>query len=96
MNAITNTDVKVGAYLNTTRTALAGTCEYENVKIQLVDLPGFLDFKEDWSINKQIVRVARTCDAILMCIDLSEDITRQYKFLLEQLTNAKISPNWKR
>ncbi len=90
MNAITNTDVKTGDYLHTTRTALAGTCEYSNVKIQIIDVPGFLDFKEDWAISKQIVRVARTCDAILLVIDLSLDIDRQYNFLLGQLRNAKL------
>jgi small GTP-binding protein len=90
MNAITNTDVKTGSYLHTTRTALAGTLEYENLKIQIVDLPGFLDFKDDWAISKQIVRVARTSDAILLVIDLSMDIERQYRFLMEQLEQAKL------
>ncbi|MFX1534074.1 MAG: GTPase [Promethearchaeota archaeon] len=90
MNAITNTDVKIGDYLHTTRNALAGTLEYENLRIQIVDLPGFLDFKEEWAISKQIVRVARTSDAILLVIDLSMDIDRQYNFLIEQLENAKL------
>lgn len=93
MNAITNTDVKTGNYLHTTRTALAGTCEYENLKIQIIDLPGFLDFKEDWTISKQIVRVARTCDAILLVIDLSMNINRQYDFLMEQLEKTKLVVN---
>jgi small GTP-binding protein len=90
MNAITNTDVETGSYLHTTRTALAGTLEYENLKIQIVDLPGFLDFKEDWAISKQIVRVARTSDAILLVIDLSLDIDRQLGFLMEQLETARL------
>ncbi len=90
MNAITNTDVKTSHFLHTTKTALAGTCEINNLKIQIIDVPGFLDFKEDWAISKQIVRVARTCDAILLVIDLSMDIDRQYKFLLEQLDNAHL------
>jgi len=47
MNAVTNTEVKTGDYLHTTRTALAGTCDFNKLKIQIVDLPGFLDFKED-------------------------------------------------
>ncbi|MHA1168437.1 MAG: GTPase [Candidatus Hodarchaeales archaeon] len=93
MNAITNTEVKTGNYLHTTRTALAGTCEYENLKIQIIDLPGFLDFKEDWAISRQIVRAARTCDAILLVIDLSMDIDRQYDFLMEQLEKAKLVVN---
>lgn len=93
MNAITNTDVKTGDYLHTTRTALAGTCEYKNLKIQIVDLPGFLDFKEDWVISKQIVRVARTSDAILFVIDLSFDVERQLTFLMKQLKQAKIIVN---
>lgn len=90
MNAISNTDVKTGDFLHTTKTALAGTCEYNNLKIQIIDIPGFLDFKEDWTISKQIVRVARTCDAILLVIDLSMDIKRQYSFLMEQLVNANL------
>lgn len=90
MNAITNTDVKVSPFLHTTRTALAGTCEFNNSKIQIIDVPGFLDFKEDWAISKQIVRVARTCDAILLVIDLSMDIDRQLNFLTKQLEDAKL------
>ncbi|MHA1976471.1 MAG: GTPase [Candidatus Hodarchaeales archaeon] len=90
MNAITNTDVKTGSYLHTTREALAGTLDYQGVKIQIIDLPGFLDFKEDWSISKQIVRVARTSDSILLVIDLSMDIERQYNFLITQLINSKL------
>ena len=90
MNAITNTDVKTSHFLHTTKTALAGTCEINNLKIQIIDVPGFLDFKEDWVISKQIVRVARTCDAILLVIDLSMDIDRQCKFLIEQLDNANL------
>jgi small GTP-binding protein len=90
MNAITNTDVKTSHFLHTTKTALAGTCEINNLKIQIIDVPGFLDFKEDWAISKQIVRVARTCDAIFLVLDLSMDINRQYKFLMEQLENANL------
>ncbi|MFW9779880.1 MAG: GTPase [Candidatus Heimdallarchaeota archaeon] len=93
MNAITNTNVKTGDYLHTTRTAIAGTCEYDKLKIQIIDVPGFLDFKEDWIISKQIVRVARSCDAVLMVIDLSVDIARQYRFLLKQLENARLIEN---
>jgi small GTP-binding protein len=90
MNAITNTDVETGNYLHTTRTALAGTCEIEEVKIQIVDVPGFLDFNEDWAISKQIIRVARTCDAIALVIDLSTDVKKQYEFLMNQLRNARL------
>jgi small GTP-binding protein len=90
MNAITNTEVKIGAYLHTTRSAHAGTLEYENLKIQIIDVPGFLDFKEDWNINKQIIRVARTSDAIMMVIDLSMDVDRQYDFLMKQLEESKL------
>ncbi|MHA1685976.1 MAG: GTPase [Candidatus Heimdallarchaeaceae archaeon] len=93
MNAITNAKVKTGDYLHTTRVAHAGTLCYENVKIQIIDVPGFLDFKANWRINKQIVRVARTSDAIMMVIDLSMDIKRQYSFLIEQLENSKLITN---
>ena len=90
MNAITNTDVKTGNYLHTTRIAQAGTCEIENFRLQIIDLPGFLDFKEEWIVNKQIIRVSRTCDAIFLVIDLSMNIERQLSFLIQQLINAKL------
>ncbi len=90
MNAITNTEVEVGDFLHTTTIGQAGACTYQGVIFQIVDLPGFLDFKEDWTISKQINRVARTSDAIMMVIDLSMSIDRQLDFLTEQLEEAKI------
>ncbi|NHJ41072.1 MAG: TGS domain-containing protein [Asgard group archaeon] len=93
MNAITNTEVDVGNYLNTTTIGQAGACSFQGVIFQIVDLPGFLDFKEDWTISKQIVRVARTSDAIMMVIDLTMDINRQLDFLSLQLEDAKILVN---
>ena len=90
MNAITNTDVQIGNYLHTTTIGQAGACEFEDVVFQIVDLPGFLDFKEDWALSKQIVRVARTSEAIMMVIDLTMDIDRQLNFLIEQLENANM------
>jgi ribosome-interacting GTPase 1 len=53
-------------------------------------VPGFLDFKPDWAISKQILRVARTCDAIALVIDLSTDVKKQYDFLMDQLVNARL------
>jgi len=93
MNAITNADVAVGNYLNTTTIGQAGACTYKGVMFQIVDLPGFLGFKDDWTIAKQINRVARTSDAILMVIDLSMSIERQLSFLKQQLKEAKILEN---
>jgi small GTP-binding protein len=90
MNAITNSKAKTGNYSTTTTTALGGTCFYSGVQIQIVDLPGFVEFNDDWKINKQIRRVSRTSDAVLMVIDLSTDVEAQYHFLLTQLEKAKI------
>ncbi|MCE7745051.1 MAG: TGS domain-containing protein [Candidatus Heimdallarchaeota archaeon] len=90
MNAITNTEVEVGAFLHTTTIGQAGACNYQGVTFQIVDLPGFLDFREDWTISKQINRVARTSDAVVMVVDLTMDLDRQLEFLTEQLVEAKI------
>jgi len=90
MNAITNANVKTRNYKNTTPTALGGTLIYEGVQIQIVDLPGFIDFTDNWVTNKQIIRVSRTADAILLVIDLSTNVETQYHFLLDQLQKAKI------
>ena len=90
MNAITNTDVSIGNFLHTTTVGQAGACTFEDVTFQIVDLPGFLDFKEDWVLSKQIVRVARTSEAIMMVVDLTMDVDRQLAFLTEQLVDAKL------
>ncbi|MHA1244243.1 MAG: GTPase [Candidatus Heimdallarchaeota archaeon] len=90
LNAITNTDVVTGAFLHTTTTGQAGSCTYEGVTFQIVDLPGFLDFKDDWGIRRQINRVARTSDAIMMVVDLTMSIDRQLSFLTEQLVKTKM------
>ncbi|MGC9780363.1 MAG: TGS domain-containing protein [Candidatus Heimdallarchaeota archaeon] len=90
MNAITNTEVEVGNFLHTTTIGQAGACTYQGVTFQIVDLPGFLDFKEDWTISKQINRVARTSDAIVMVVDLTMSIDRQLEFLTEQLVESNI------
>lgn len=90
MNAITNAKAKTGNYSTTTTIAAGGTCIYNGVQIQIVDLPGFVDYTDDWRINKQIIRVSRTSDAILIVIDLSTDVTAQYEFLVSQLQKAEI------
>ncbi len=90
MNEITNTDVQTGNFLHTTTIGQAGSCCVEGVNFQIVDLPGFLDFKDEWALSKQILRVARTSDAILLVIDLSMDIDRQLSFLIEKLEEAKL------
>jgi len=90
LNAITNTDVQTGSYLHTTTIGQAGGCSYGGVTFQIVDLPGFLDFKDEWTPGKQIVRVARTSDVIMLVIDLTMEIDRQLVFLQEKLEKAKI------
>jgi len=90
MNEITNTEVQVGNYLHTTVTAQAGACKYKEVNFQIVDLPGFIEFRPDWNINRQINRVARTSDALALVIDLTMEIEKQLNFLIEQLEKAKL------
>ena len=90
MNAITNSKSKTGDFSTTTTSALGGTCMYDGVQIQLVDLPGFVYYNDDWKINKQIIRVSRTSDAILMVIELSSEVKAQYDFLVGQLQKAEI------
>ena len=90
MNAITNSKSKTGNFSTTTMSALGGTCMYEGVQIQLVDLPGFVYYNDDWKINKQIIRVSRTSDAVVIVIELDSEVKAQYDFLVEQLQKADI------
>jgi small GTP-binding protein len=90
MNKLTNTEVQTGDYLHTTVTAQAGACKHKGVIFQIVDLPGFIEFRHVWNINKQINRVARTSDALALVIDLTMDIEKQLAFLTDQLEKSKL------
>jgi ribosome-interacting GTPase 1 len=87
VNKLTNAEPEVGDYPYTTRLPTPGMMNYENVQIQLVDLPPISEgYIESWL--PQLIRVA---DAAMLVFSMhNDDILFQYDDVLEILERYKI------
>ena len=85
--ALTNAEPDVADYPFTTRVPLPGMMMYENVQIQLVDLPPITaDFQEGW-----LYAIIRTAHAALLVVDLgADDLLEQAEAVLALLAQASI------
>lgn len=69
LRALTNAEPEVADYPFTTRAPLPGMMAYENVQIQLVDLPPVdAELSEGW-----LYGIIRTAHAVLLVVDLADD-----------------------
>ena len=69
LRALTNATPEVAEYPYTTRIPIPGMLVYENVRLQLVDLPPISrEFTEPW-----VPQIIRNADAVLWIVDLSDD-----------------------
>ena len=84
---LTHATPEVGDYPFTTRAPLPGMMAFEDVQIQLVDLPPVHpDFPESW-----LYQIIRNADACLSVVDLSDpDLLEDLETTLGQLANAKV------
>lgn len=88
VSSITHASPEVADYPYTTRKPTPGMVEYENIQIQLIDMPPLTnDYMEPW-----IPQIIRNADGILMVIDLNEDSIPQMKLLTEILEKYKMKP----
>jgi len=86
VSSITGATPEVANYPYTTRKPTPGMMEYEDIQIQLIDMPPLTnDYLEPW-----IPQIIRNADVLLMVIDLNEDSIPQMKSLLEILERFKI------
>ena len=65
----TNAEPEIADYPYTTRRPIVGMYKYQNIQIQMVDLPPVdREFFESWSIG-----IVRNCDLVLLFLDLASD-----------------------
>lgn len=58
-------------YEFTTLTTVPGVIKYKGAKLQLLDLPGIIEGAKDGKgRGRQVIAVARSCDLILICLDV--------------------------
>src|SRR5499427_4388942 len=91
---LTHATPEVADYPYTTRTPIPGMLLFENVRLQLVDLPPIsAEYTESW-----VPQIIRNADAVLWVLDLSDDnvldeLDETRRFLAEahaDLTNRKV------
>jgi uncharacterized protein len=69
VRALTHATPEVGDYPYTTRTPIPGMMVFENVRLQLVDLPPIsAEYTESW-----VPQIIRNADAVVWVFDLSDD-----------------------
>jgi uncharacterized protein len=84
---LSNATPEVGDYPFTTRKPLPGMMDFENIKIQLVDLPPIApEWTEGW-----VYALIRNADLALVLVDLaSDDVFEQVEHIKNQLAAHKI------
>ena len=84
--ALTNAKVNVADFPFATGAPVPGMMEYEDVHIQLVDMP---PITADYSAPGQ-VGTYRNCDVIALVVDLSADVKQQMLVLTEFLESRRL------
>jgi len=90
--SVTNATPVIAEYPISTLTPLPGMMPFEDIQIQLVDLPPVGNESTDGWVSG----ILRTADALLIVLDLTEDPEVQAELLIEQLGrwNIKILNNF--
>jgi len=83
LNVLTSTFSEAAAYEFTTLTCIPGVIQYKGAKIQLLDLPGIIEGAKDGKgRGRQVISTARTCNLIIIVLDVSRPLT--HKRLIEK------------
>jgi len=87
LQSLTRATPEVADYPFTTRAPLPGMMAFEDIQIQLVDLPPVHpDFPESW-----LYQIIRNADAALLVVDLSDpDLLEDLEATLAELQKAKV------
>ncbi len=91
-----NTKSAISAHEFTTLTCIPGLLEYNNTRIQLLDLPGIIEgASKGKGRGKQVIAVARSCDMVFMMVDsIKGDV--QKRLLSKELFDCGIRLNAQR
>ncbi|MEJ2249587.1 MAG: TGS domain-containing protein [Candidatus Lokiarchaeota archaeon] len=71
-----------------------GVYKYKKIRFQFVDMPPLMeDASKGVANGKEILSQLRSCDLIVICVDLSRNIERQMELILTELNKADIRIN---
>ncbi len=86
VDVLTNAAPLVAEYPYSTLKPLSGMARFENILIQLVDIPPLM-----WEVtDKWVTNILRNADAICLVAELHDDPVGQVEILLEDLENKRI------
>jgi len=92
LNALTNSESKVGSYAFTTLTVIPGTLEYKHAKIQVLDVPGVVHgAAAGTGRGKEVLGVIRNSDLILIMVDVFNP--KHHKTLLKEVYDSGVRVN---
>jgi hypothetical protein len=95
LNKMTNAESKTAAYAFTTLKCIPGIMEYNNTKIQVLDLPGIIEGAKDGrGRGREVIAVARNADLIMIMIEASNP--RQSRIIESELYGFGIRINAQR
>jgi len=91
---LTSAKPEVGDYPFTTREPVPGMMQFEDIQIQLVEVPALIEGSSmGRGLGAQPLGVARNADAVALVVDVSADPLKQVETLVEELETAGIMLN---
>ena len=92
LRALTNAQPTIGDYEFATQRPIPGMLLFEDIQIQLVELPApQLGQDGDYVIQPEAVDLIRTSDGLLLVMDLTSDPIKQYHAIIHALGQIRIS-----
>lgn len=86
VDMLTNAEPEVAEYPYSTFEPTIGMAPYEDIQIQLLDLPPLSEFTEGWTFN-----LIRQADAVGLVVDLgSDDAATDVEMILDRLAESKM------
>jgi len=93
LTALTGVESEAAAYEFTTLTCIPGVINYNDCKIQLLDLPGIImGAAQGKGRGRQVISTARSADMIIMVLDATKD-DQQRILLTKELNDVGIRLN---
>ncbi len=94
LNRLTNSEVKVARYPFTTTTPNPGMVEFEDVQIQIVEMPALVEdiSKGKWQ-GAEMLSMIRTADAMMIALDLGDRPVKNMEMVLDELRTSGLRLN---
>jgi len=93
LRSLTNARVEVASYDYSTQYPTPGMLRYEDIQIQLVELPAppYVPREGHYAIQSESAALLRQCDGLIIVVDLSNDPINQLQMALSSLESIHIS-----